>query len=353
MKTLDIGIFGLGAIAERIHLPILSRFPDARLKAAAEVDRERGARTAERWKIPEYYEDGTAMYEAGGIDAVFICLPNMLHAGAVRGALDHGIHVFCEKPLGTSSDRCHELVRLAAARDLRLAVGYNRRLHPNYRRAAEIVKSLRLGAVLQTAGVFLTPGPYASWIPRSDWFFNDKYGVLYDSGSHLIDLVTHILHDPITHVQATGASTMHGISIYDNIACSFRTAQGALGTLMIGWKASGNYDVVQVHGTGGALFASPMQIEIRHGSYGPLAKLGADLGSIRSLGSTLLRQMAAAEKIDSTYLEEDRGFLDAILSHTDPLVTGQTALEVLEIIDAIKRSLDSGNQEKVIRHAPE
>jgi predicted dehydrogenase len=146
---------------------------------------------------------------------------------------------------------------------------------------------------------------------------------------------------------------MHGISIYDNIACSFRTAQGALGTLMIGWKASGNYDVVQVHGTGGALFASPMQIEVRHGSYGPLAKLGADLGSIRSLGSTLLHQMASAEKLDSTYLEEDRGFLDAIRSRTDPLVTGQAALEVLEIIDAIRRSLDSGNQEKVIRHAPE
>jgi len=70
--------------------------------------------------------------------------------------------------------------------------------------AADIVKSLRLGTILQAHGILVNAGPYGSWIPSSDWFFNDKYGVLYDSAPHLMSIMMHILSDQITEVSARG-----------------------------------------------------------------------------------------------------------------------------------------------------
>ena len=354
IDKINIGIVGLGTIAKNMHVPVLSTFEDVEIKAAAEVDVKRGRDFANKWNISEVHEDYTKMYDNSDLDAVFVCLPNFLHYDAVMGALEHDLHVFCEKPMGLLADEAYELVKTAKKKDLVLAVGYNRRLIKNYEEAAEIVKSLRLGNVLQAHGILVNDGPYAGWIPSSDWFFKDKYGVLYDSGPHLIDVMMHILSDQITEVSARGINTMYGLNVFDNIAGVFKTEKGMVGTFNVGWKIAGNYDSVQVHGTGGSLFANPLEVEVRHKGYGPLERVADHIKLTKKIIGALVGTQTSrkgSDKLpDETYFREDRAFVDAALKGGEPLVSGEEGLRVLEVLEAIKESVDGGKVVKVKMH---
>ena len=354
MDKISIGIVGLGTIAKNMHVPVLSTFEDAEIKAAAEVDVKRGREFAEKWNIPEIYGDYNNMYDNGDLDAVFVCLPNFLHFEAVKSALEHDLHVFCEKPMGLIADEAYELVKTAKKKNLVLAVGYNRRLIKNYEEAAEIVKSLRLGNVLQAHGILVNDGPYAGWIPSSDWFFKDKYGVLYDSGPHLIDVMMHILSDKITEVSARGINTMYGLTVFDNIAGVFKTEKGVVGTFNVGWKIAVNYDSVQVHGTGGSLLANPLEVEVRHKGYGPLERVADHIKFgkkiIGALIGTQTGRKSGDKRPDETYFREDRAFIDAVLNCDEPLVSGEDGLRVLEVLEAVKSSLEKGEFTKVKHH---
>jgi len=341
---------GLGAIAKKMHVPVLSTFKDVVIKSAAEANVKRGEKFAKKWNIPEVFEDYNKMYDDADLDAVFICLPNFLHYNAAKSALEHDMHVFCEKPMGLSADEAYELVKIAKKRNLVLAVGYNRRLEKNYEEAAEIVKSLRLGNILQAHGILVNAGPYGSWIPSSDWFFSDKYGVLYDSAPHLISIMMRILSDRITEVSAKGMSTMHGLDVFDNIAGVFKTEKGMLGTFNVGWKSAAGYDSIQVHGTGGSVFANPLEVEVRHGSYGPLDKVADNIKSAKKIIGAQVGRMGGDTRPSETYLKEDRGFIDAGLNGDKPLVSGEDGLRVLEVLEGIKESLDDGKPSKVKIH---
>ena len=346
IEKIKIGIVGLGSVAKNLHLPVLSSFPDVIIEAAAEKDIERGQKTATKWPIPNLYTDYNDMYEHSDIEGVFILLPNFLHYNAVKGALKNDLHVFCEKPMGLNPAESAELVKMAEKKDLILAVGYNRRLEENYQKTREIIQSHTLGKITQFNGIYVNLGPYSGWIPSSDWFFNDKYGVLFDSGPHLIDLILFILDDNIVEVSASGSTTLKGMDVFDNIAGSFKTQKGTVGTFNIGWQAGSNYDSVEIHGTGGSFFADKMEYEFRPCSHGPIEKISDNFHSTTTLIKKFIAQSGRGELPEETFFMEDKSFLNAIKSGKKPCVSGREGLKVLEVLDAITVSL---NEKRVVK----
>jgi len=346
MKKIKVGIVGLGTISKDVHIPILSTFEDVEIKAATEVDLERGEGIARKWKISKVYADYDEMYSNYDLDAVFICTPSFLHYEASKRALEHGIHVFCEKPMGLGSNDAFKLVNMARKKDLVLAVGYNKRLEKKYEEAGKIVKSLKLGNILQAHGILVNAGPYASWIPSSDWFFNDKYGVVYDSTPHLVDLIMHILSDQIIEVLARGISTVHGLEVLDNLAGVFKTEKGVIGSFNVGWKMATSYDSIQIHGTGGSAFANAFEVEVRYGSYGPLESIADHIKSVKKIVVAQISRMSRDMRPNETFFREDRAFIDAVLNGSDPIVPGEDGLRVLKVLEAIKESID---KERVVK----
>ena len=333
-----------------MHIPVISKFKDARISAVAELDTKRGQDIAHECGINRFYKDYHEMYEESELDGVFICLPHFLHYDAVKNALQHDINVFCEKPMGLNPDEAYNLVKLARKKDLKLAVGYNRRLDRPYEEAAEKVRSHMLGDVLQAHGILVNAGPYGGWIPSSNWFFNDEYGVLYDSGPHLIDMMMNILHEKIMEVSANGVKSMHGVDSMDNISGAFKTEADTLGSFNIGWRAGADYDAIQVHGTGCSLFADFLETKIRSGLYGPLDRVSDNIHSTKRIVASFIGREGGKNLPSETFFKEDRAFLDAILNHGKVSATGEEGLRVLEVLDAIKKSLDMKKTVKVENH---
>jgi len=244
--------------------------------------------------------------------------------------------------MGTDAEKALELVELSKNKELILAVGYNRRLDERYQRVAETIRSRKLGRILQVQGTFINSGPYAGWSPTTEWFFEDKYGLLYDSGCHMVDLLMQVLDDDMVEVSAQGISTLKGFNVLDNISCVFKTRKNILGGFIIGWQAAINHDSMAIHGNGGSLFTDPLETEFMHGGSGALEKIRDNLKSSQRIVGTFISRSGRGDIPDETFFEQDKSFINAIIKGTQTPATGEDALKVLKVLDGIKKSLKSG-----------
>ena len=103
MHDLNIGVVGGGGIAQVMHLPLLEKHPDVKLRALCDRDTSKASFLAEKFGISNIYEDIDEMIQHEKLDAVFILTPNNLHLPMTLLALDYGLNVFVEKPAGRNT----------------------------------------------------------------------------------------------------------------------------------------------------------------------------------------------------------------------------------------------------------
>lgn len=341
MRKIKVGIVGTGAIAERAHIPILSTLQNARIEAICDADRARLNRRSQEWNITNTYTDYEEMYRSTNLDAVFVCVPTHLHYETVRAALEQGLNVFCEKPMGVAADPARSLVKLAERKSLILAVGYNKRLNNTYTLAKNALAERKFGNVVQAQAVLLTPGPYVDWIASTDWFFDKKGGgVLYDLVPHVVDLWNYVLAEEIVEANAKGTTSRRSLGVLDNISCVLRTAKGTIGTISVGWGAGASSESLQVHGSGGSFVVSPLGLKMYYGKVNPLNGSSSVFALLRKFLVTRMANVDPFKGIDDTYLKQDKAFIDSIAVGGNPSASGVDAVKVLEVIEAMKLSLD-------------
>jgi predicted dehydrogenase len=109
---------------------------------------------AAQWEIPHAYGSYDDLLASGGIDAVYISLPNHLHTEWSIRAMEAGVHVLCEKPLALSVKEV-DLLRETSQRTGRVvAEAFMYRHHPQTKLVGEWVRSGRLGEISLVRGVF-------------------------------------------------------------------------------------------------------------------------------------------------------------------------------------------------------
>ncbi|MDR0284684.1 MAG: Gfo/Idh/MocA family oxidoreductase [Propionibacteriaceae bacterium] len=143
MTPVRVGVAGLGAVAQAVHLPLMARRPDL-VTIAATCERATDVHTqlADRYGIPRRrrfarYED---MLAAGGLDAVLI-LPRGTHTEAVKQAWAAGLPVLCEKPVAYTTAEVDDLVAAQPAYPA-ILVGYMKQYDPAVVEAARLVAGL-------------------------------------------------------------------------------------------------------------------------------------------------------------------------------------------------------------------
>jgi glucose-fructose oxidoreductase len=126
-ETVRYAVVGLGHIAQAAVLPAFKHAGNSQLVALVSGDPTKRARLSKKYKIERTYsyEDYDLCLESGDIDAVYIALPNHLHAEFSIRAAEAGIHVLCEKPMAVTSEECERMI--ASAQRVRMMIAY--RLH--------------------------------------------------------------------------------------------------------------------------------------------------------------------------------------------------------------------------------
>src|SRR5512138_388685 len=99
MDKTRLAVVGLGGIAQLVHLPILSKFKDVEIVAAAEINKSRLNIVADKFNIPERFQDYNKMLEQVEPDAVIIATPTNTHKQVAIDCLNAKKNIFVEKPI--------------------------------------------------------------------------------------------------------------------------------------------------------------------------------------------------------------------------------------------------------------
>ena len=125
MNVLKTAVTGMGFIG-RQHAEAVRRVPNVKITAVSDPDPSVG-NWCEENGIPNYYADYREMLAKEDIDVVHNCSPNHLHFEINKAAIEHGCHIYSEKPLTLRSSEAEELTEMAAKRGVRSAVNFNYR----------------------------------------------------------------------------------------------------------------------------------------------------------------------------------------------------------------------------------
>ncbi len=348
MDQVRVGIIGLGGIATRMHIPALQKIAGVSIEAGVEINSQQAARTQRRFNIPRVYDSYRRMFDEEELAAVYVCLPNALHVEAVRCALDHGTHVFCEKPLGLSAGAAAELAELADRHQLILMPGYNLRYVTNYVRARNLIRAKRLGKVLQIQATMARPGPYTGWDPKSDWYYDtENCGVLYDQGSHAVDLIRFICGLDVIDLAPTATISLPGLDVPDSIAATFRTTGVAVGTLNLTWGACANLDMVTVHGTAGTVIASWNYFEHLKSIGGGVAKMATYADNAATIVRRVSRSILHRPDLTDPYQLIAQDFITAVRNGQPAAITAWDGVRTLDALNSAAAALTVMHQKVV------
>jgi predicted dehydrogenase len=148
---LGFALCGLGELSEHQIAPALLKTARCRLTAVITDSATKASAWQSRYGIPARsvytYDTMARMADNPDIDVVYVVTPNALHLQHGSAAAKAGKHVFCEKPLEISAERCQQLIKAVKAADRRLGVAYRCRFEPHHLEAIRLARSREFGAL--------------------------------------------------------------------------------------------------------------------------------------------------------------------------------------------------------------
>ena len=185
MSNLRWGVLSTADIARKKVIPGLRRSTRSELVAIASRDGAQARAVAQELGIPRAHGSYQALLDDPDVDAVYIPLPNHLHAEWSIAAARAGKHILCEKPLATTAADAERMVEAADAFGVHLMEAFMYRHHPSWRAAIDLVRAGRVGQVLAVQSWF----SYHNDDPTNIRNILDAGGgALYDIGCYNVSL---------------------------------------------------------------------------------------------------------------------------------------------------------------------
>jgi predicted dehydrogenase len=219
MNIVRWGLVSTANINRRV-IPAIRQSQRGQLVAVASRNIDISRAYAAKWEIPKAFGSYEEMLASDFIDAVYISLPNHLHAEWSIKAMQAGKHVLCEKPFAISLEEVDSMIAASVEHRRSLAEAFMYRHHPQTKIAGEWVKAGRLGDLCAVRGVF-----NFSINTRDNVRLVPGYGggCLWDVGVYPISFAQYIFGRPPTRVygaQVIGDSgvdeTFSGQMIYED-----------------------------------------------------------------------------------------------------------------------------------------
>lgn len=190
-KLLRAALVGYGAVAEKMHAPLLDVCPT--LDFVSVVERN-GFRCQQKYPKVQTFPSLEALLAADAADLICITTPNELHFSMAKQCLLAGKHVVVDKPVTLVAEEAEELLTLATSKNLICSIFHNRRYDGDFKTLQEIVAKNLLGRLVYLESHFdrFRPQVSENWREKAV----PGNGITYDLGSHLIDQVVLLFGKP-------------------------------------------------------------------------------------------------------------------------------------------------------------
>ena len=233
---LKVGLIGLGFMG-RGHLDqyirLMKEGEPVELVAVCDLDPTRFSNEKETWGNmgdlgqAQYdwdafrcYTDAREMMEKEELDYLDIAVPTYLHRYYAVMAMEHGLHVLCEKPMSLTEEACEHMEQVARKTGKTLMIAQCLRFWPAYETLKEYVDSGEFGK--PTLCYFFRGGPLPSASSPFNWYMDENLsgGCLLDQHVHDVDMVNYLFGLPDA-VSCIGVNRVPG-SGFDAVSTNYR-----------------------------------------------------------------------------------------------------------------------------------
>jgi myo-inositol 2-dehydrogenase/D-chiro-inositol 1-dehydrogenase len=320
MDKIKIGIIGAGYIGG-VHAQLLIRDERVRLAAVFDAVDER-AQALERATGAVVARSAEEVIETS--DAVYITTPNTKHTELAVAAAAAGKHVFCEKPMATNLADAQRVMDAARASHAIFQVGHNRRFAPVY---ATLKKMLSEEAAPHSAHVKMNRGE----LINPEWVGDPQItgGFLYETTIHMFDMMRYLFGE-VSQLVALGST--HEYPETDDFSVLLGFTSGLHATLCSSADASWLFPFERVE-----VFCHHRTITTRE-----METLVSSEGMQGKEVALSMHQLSKEEKWG--YSQEDRAFVDSILTRAPAIVTALDGYKSVELVDACYRSVKIGER---------
>ncbi len=323
-------VIGLGQIAGHF-MPAVRSSEHSQITGVVSGHPEKAKRIAAEYSVPASsiysYENFDEIGRNPAIDAVYVALPNSMHAEYTIRAAKAGKHVLCEKPMSTTVADAEAMIAACKAARVKLMIAYRCHYEPTNLRAVRLIREGALGqvqAIESTFGFNIDPG---------QWRLSKKLaggGPLFDVGIYSLNACRYLTGEEPEHIQANASVIDHDgrfKEVEENVSWTMKFPSGIVASCNTTYGADmeGFY---RVHGAKGWLQVDSAFV------YEGLRLRG-------EFGGTKIDELNPARD-PSHFLAEAEHFSNCVQNNLEPKSPGEEGLRDMRYIDQIYRSAGVG-----------
>jgi predicted dehydrogenase len=337
-----VGVIGCGSVS-RMYLPHLSKCPYAELVSTCDILYDRAKNRAAEFNIPNSYPHIDQLLAGAPFDLLVNLTDMQEHGRLNKLALQAGKHVWSEKPMANTYREGRELLELARQKGLRIWGAPAVVNSPQFAFMSETIQKGRLGNISCAHAHYGHLGP--TW---SAFFYEKGGGSLPDLGVYNLATLTGLLGPAksvsamtsiVTPVRNTDNKGETKVEAEDNAMVIMDHGRGILSHVQSGFNY---FDPYGHTGTGQNQHTLSLW-----GTKGNMGLVGYDWAPFGVDLATLDHEEPERFVPDpGTYVWEQGASViaESLATGKEPLITAEHALHVLEIIEAARKSGDTGNR---------
>ncbi len=332
MKKIRYAVVGAGWISQEAFMPSVEQTGNSEITAIVSGDSAKAKKLAAFYGIPHVYsyDQYDAFLKAGVADAVYIALPNSLHADYSIRASKAGLHSLVEKPLAVSREECEAMIAAAEASGVWLMTAY--RLH-NEPATIEALEMIRRGDIGEPR---IFTATLAFNIPAGNHRLLAKHwgGALQDIGVYCLNAARHVFAGEPEAVQAFegwGNNDARFAEMPETVSATLMFPGGRIANFHASF-GTGMVEYLRVAGTKGEILVEPaFRFEVGR-------SIRLTVGDV-----TTMRQFPHVDNFSGMTAY----FSDCIINKQRPEADGQDGLADVVIMRAIEEAARSGVTQKI------
>lgn len=325
-------IVGLGRISMQHFMPAVKMSNKSRITALVSAHRDKAERMAAEYGVPSgsiyNYENYDEIAKNPAIDAVYIALPNSMHADYSIRAAKAGKHVLCEKPMATSLEQCRAMIQACESAGRKLMIGYRCQYEPANLRAVQLIQEGTLDSIQSIESAF------GFSIAPNEWRLDKQLsggGPLVDVGIYCLNACRYLTGAEPTEVKGFSSVAQQDTrfaQVEETLSWIMKFPGGTLAscTCTYGSPMPGYF---RVRGSRGTIMMEPAF------NYDKLHLLA------RFEGKEAL-ELAPDDPDPTQFLREADHMADCVLQNKEPKTSGQEGLRDMELIAQIYRACERG-----------
>lgn len=325
-STLNVGVIGYGYWGPNI-VRNLTGLDGTRVRAVCDKSPSAIARLKRAYPDVQAVSDQREILRSVDIDAVAVITPVWTHYELAKEALEHGKHVFVEKPFTSNARQAEELIELAARKNLTIMVDHTFLFTGAVKKIDELIRGGILGDLYYYDSVRVNLG-----------LFQHDVNVIWDLAPHDLSIMDYLIRDRAEAVVATGEHHLNG---HEDIAfITIYFPRNVIAHINVNWLSPVKVRTTLIGGQKKMLVWNDLEADEKIKVYDKGVEITSPDGVRELLVNYRSGDMWAPQIEQVEALRRELGyFAHCITKSETPFNDGQAGLRVVRMLEAAEESI--------------